>query len=126
MLNTILLIDDNEDDNFCHRIMLEDINLAKEIIEFQYARDALGFIKTSSKEIELILLDINMPKMNGFEFLDHYSNLDSTIKKGKNVFMLTTSLNPDDKNKVKFYPDVKGFLHKPLDIKKLKELLSKL
>ena len=71
---------------------------------------------------DLILLDINMPIMDGWEFLDEFSNL--TYSKDISVIILTSSINPEDREKAKKYKDVKGFMSKPITKDKLDQILE--
>jgi CheY-like chemotaxis protein len=68
------------------------------------------------------LLDINMPGMSGWEFLEAYSKLPEDKKKEINIVMLTSSLNPDDKIKSLRNPDVKEFINKPITVEKVQKL----
>ena len=72
----------------------------------------------------IIFLDINMPRMNGWEFLIEYKNLPSQQKSKIVIGMLTTSMNPDDEIRAKQFPEIKAFIHKPLTIEKIKELVD--
>ncbi|HKB44406.1 MAG TPA: hypothetical protein VKC90_08445, partial [Chitinophagaceae bacterium] len=73
----------------------------------------------------LIFLDINMPAMNGWEFLDKYNELDQQHKGKVITVMLTTSLNPDDKLKANDNPIISRFETKPLTSEKLHAILRK-
>jgi CheY-like chemotaxis protein len=70
----------------------------------------------------MILLDINMPLIDGFQFLDEFAELDIKIKTDIDVFMLTTSINPSDKERAEGNALITKFLIKPLTLDQLKEL----
>ncbi len=70
---------------------------------------------------DLILLDINMPIMNGWEFLDAFQKVEKSQQVP--VVMLTSSIDKEDINKSKQYPKVKGYFSKPLDSSKIQEML---
>jgi len=74
---------------------------------------------------DLIFLDINMPAMDGWEFLERYRSLPSEQKADIVLIMLTTSLNPDDEMKTRTIPEVSGFENKPLSQQRLQALLEK-
>lgn len=115
LFKTILLIDDNQTDNIIHRRVLTKANVAEKIIDFLYAEDALNYLRTpEGSDAELIFLDINMPQMNGFEFLDEFIKLKDNPDDLPVVVMLST-LNPNWDNDVSLqYPLIKHFFTKPL------------
>lgn len=127
-LNCILLIDDNADDNFFHERIIKKADCTEKIISFLSAKEAIKFIieKRFNPELkaELIFLDINMPGMNGWDFLEEYNNLDDELKSKVVVVMLTTSTNPDDLNKAKEIPSLNNFCTKPLTLKLINELFE--
>jgi CheY-like chemotaxis protein len=130
-LNCILLIDDDEPTNFLNQMVLEELGITKHIKVAQNGEEALGYLKKTSTGDEnfplpdLIFLDINMPAMNGWEFLQHYSGLPQNQKANVVIVMLTTSLNPDDRAKAHQISEVTGFETKPLTADKLKALMEK-
>jgi len=132
-LNCILLIDDDEPTNFLSSIIIEEANCTEHIQIAQSGQAALDYLtKCVANENgcsypcpDLIFLDINMPAMNGWEFLEQYSKLENKHKGNVIMVMLTTSLNPDDKSKADEIPDVSGFENKPLTAEKLDAILKK-
>jgi CheY-like chemotaxis protein len=120
----IMLIDDDEADTYYHKIIIKETGLAKEVLIAENGVEALGMLKEESKRPDIIFVDINMPKMNGWEFLEAYNNLDIKGKKSIIVAMLTTSVNPSDRDKAtKTYPNlVCGLYVKPLTPQILEEL----
>ena len=127
-LKRILLIDDDQPTNFFHEMVIRKANCVEEVVSVQTGHAALEFLQSSVNgehpQPELIFLDINMPAMNGWEFLDHYKKLPE-IQKGRIVVvMLTTSLNPDDADKAKDIPEINGFKSKPLTDAMLAEVLE--
>jgi CheY-like chemotaxis protein len=130
-LNCILLVDDDEPTNFLNQMVLEEMGITHHIRIAQNGEEALTYLRKTGIGNEtcplpdLILLDINMPAMNGWEFLQHYAALPSHQKANVVIVMLTTSLNPDDRAKAQQISEVTGFETKPLTIDKLQGLLEK-
>ena len=130
-LNCVLLVDDDEQTNFFNRMVLEDIDCVKTIRTADSGQNALDYLEhagnsnSDHSSPDLIFLDINMPAMNGWEFLERYSNLDKQHKANVVIVMLTTSLNPDDCAKANTIPDVSGFETKPLTPEKLQSIIKK-
>ena len=129
-LNCILLVDDDEPTNFLNQMVLEELNITKHIKIAQNGKEALSYLeKTDSGDEnfplpELILLDINMPAMNGWEFLQQYAQLPPRQKANVVIVMLTTSLNPDDRAKAEEISEVTGFETKPLTADAIQLLLK--
>ena len=124
-LNCVLLIDDNDDDNFYHELVLRETDITKQIHVSETALKALKFLETTSTVPELIFLDINMPRVNGWEFLDRYRELDTEKKAAVVIIMLTTSINPVDKKRADAIPEVNGFESKPLTHEMVTNIIKK-
>lgn len=125
-LNGILLVDDDKTTNFLNRLLLEDLAVANEVLVAENGREALRLVEQQDKAgacPTLILLDINMPVMSGFEFLETYMRTEVSCKQSIVIVMLTTSLNPRDVNRLDAMP-IQGLLSKPLTRQKVHDLLQ--
>jgi CheY-like chemotaxis protein len=124
-LNAILLVDDDKTTNFLNRLLLEDLAVANQVLVAENGREALQVVEQQDKAgacPTLILLDINMPVMSGFEFLEAYTRTDVSCKQSVVIIMLTTSLHPRDVNRLHEMP-IQGMLNKPLTRQKIQDLL---
>ena len=121
---TIVLIDDSSLDNKLHKRVIDRTGLARNVLCFPMAEDALDFFRQPGAiPADLILLDINMPRMSGFEMLDAALDEFGNSFDPSVVVMLTTSLNPDDKARAETYEVIKDYLQKPLTEEKFKSVL---
>jgi len=126
-IGTILLIDDNAiDQRLCQRL-IERSGLVGRFIGFLSAEEALtAFKENRLSDIDAILLDVNMPRMNGFDFLEAATrDLDASFARLV-VMMLTTSLDPADQARARQFPVVKDYCSKPLTIDYLQTLAQRL
>lgn len=127
-IKTVLLVDDDKATNFLHRMVIEDYGFTEKVDEVYDGLAAIEYLTTAVDgeypNPEIIFLDINMPRMDGWEFIEAYNELADECKAGIVIAMLTTSLNPDDREKAETFGNVKNFENKPLDKDKLTRLLQ--
>lgn len=122
-----LLIDDNEIDQRQYTRIIKRSGLVEELMTFTYADEALQFLESNPQlEVDLILLDVLMPRMNGFEFLEAASAALGREFAKIVVVMLTTSLDPSDKERASRYEMVDNFINKPLSAQHIEEAASRL
>jgi CheY-like chemotaxis protein len=127
-VNCIMLIDDNKIDNFFHERVIKRNHAAKTIIVKESGQEALEYLMAGDDEVQpdVIFLDINMPGMNGWEFLEHYKELGKHLQTAMVVVMLSTSENPDDKARAKTQGLLSDYKSKPLTREMLEEVLNNL
>lgn len=121
----IILVDDNEIDLFLHEKLIRLSGISDNIDRFTTAREALDFINKKGPLPDVILLDIQMPELDGFDFLNEYDRIAHIDRENTTVFMVSSSLDFGDISKAKANPLVKSFIKKPLNVKELKEELAK-
>lgn len=122
-LKQVLVIDDSDPDLLYAEVILDKAGIATKVTTFGTALEALEFLQGSEgREAEVILLDINMPEMNGFEFLDAYQDLLAEGQTRAVVVLLTSSPDPSDQARAMSYACVKGYIVKPLDVPRAKGL----
>ncbi len=123
-----ILIDDNPLDLKINERLLLYGDLASQVKTFLNARNALDYIRTekSPPTISVVLLDIQMPEMDGFAFLKAFNKLPELIRRHYFIFMLSSTLDDSDLQKVWMNPDALALLPKPLDFQILKSQLGKL
>lgn len=116
-INVAMIIDDNEIDQVLYKRIIKRSNRIDNVICYSDAGEALEFLKRSdSEKIDVIFLDINMPRMNGFEFLATATAELGCAFAGAVVVMLTTSLAKEDQEHASQFNIVKAYLNKPLRI----------
>ncbi|MCM4156452.1 response regulator [Gramella sp. AN32] len=122
----VLLIDDNEIDSYIAKHIITKSKMAQKINVQNSAIDALEFLGTLKNNPEEfpdnIFLDIQMPEMNGFGFLEEFKKFSESIQNQCRVIMLTSSNDPKDIDRSFQYPFVKKFLTKPLVLRMLEDL----
>jgi CheY-like chemotaxis protein len=126
-LETILLIEDDDTINFYNEFVIKEMGVSNDVqiaINGRMALDYLDQRVSAGQPLpELIFLDINMPVMNGFEFIEEYER--RGWKEATLIVMLTTSLHPNDVARAKQYESIAEYLHKPLMEDSLKGIVGR-
>lgn len=124
IIPNVLLIDDDTSTNFIHQIIIEDARCIENVTVFNSAKEALSYLENPSVVPNVIFLDINMPGMDGWEFLEQYSLLDKHIN-NIILFVLSTSMNPSDEKRANENKFVTAFLNKILTEEIIFEIADK-
>ncbi len=127
-VNCVLLIDDDKATNFFNERVVtkhEHFHKVNTVQSGLAALEYLGAVKNNQAiKPDLIFLDINMPAMNGWEFLIEFSKLDQELTNGIKVILLSTSSNPDDVRESAKNHAVDDFINKPLSLNLLDSILN--
>lgn len=124
----VLLIDDNRADNLYHSLVFEGAVPSAEVVSVSGGQRALGYLADGGDhqppQPDLILLDLNMPAMTGWDFIDRYTSATSTGEDDAVLIVLSTTDNPEEIQRAESHPAVDGFISKPLNEARLAELLT--
>ena len=129
-LKTLTIVDDDDIFVFLTTKIIEQTNLVDLIKVFGNGLDAINFLKENKNNVDalpdIILLDLNMPIMNGWQFLEKYNKLNPTIGKKITIYICSSSISPDDITRAKTISEVSDYIIKPITKDKLIDLIKKL
>lgn len=120
------LIDDDEIYLFSVRKVIELNQLSEKVMEFRNGQEALDFFLQSNEHVaelpDVILLDINMPVMNGWEFIEEFRKVSASFPKEILLYVVSSSVNKSDVDKARSFPSVNDYLVKPITASQLKTI----
>ena len=129
-LKTLTIVDDDDIFVFQTTKIIEQTNLVDLIKVFGNGLDAINFLKENKNNVDalpdIILLDLSMPIMNGWQFLEEYNKLNPTIGKKITIYICSSSISPDDITRAKTISEVSDYIIKPITKDKLIDLIKKL
>ena len=129
-IKNLLLIDDDEIFTFMTKKIIERTNLAEQIKIFVNGKEAIDFLQSIAhkKDLlpEIIFLDISMPVMDGWAFLDEYIALKPKFGKKVTLYIISSSVSPRDHERAKNYTDVSDFIVKPISKDKFIDIVKNL
>jgi CheY-like chemotaxis protein len=123
----LLFIDDDVATNFYHKIIVNSSGVCEKHVFFEKAKDALDYfnsVENNNQIPDIIFLDINMPRIDGWTFLNLFSDI--PLERHPRIIMLTTSLSTIERERANNHPQVYKLLHKSLTEEHLHELRSAL
>lgn len=127
-LSTVLLVDDDSTTNFLNKLLLNTMGVVRQVLVAENGEEGLRTLLQTCADPTacpvLVLLDMNMPVMNGLAFLEAYAQMPAAQQQTTIVVMLTTSLHERDRARVEALP-IAGFLNKPLTREKVTDLLAR-
>lgn len=128
-LKTLTIVDDDDIFVFLTTKIIEQTNLVDLIKGFGNGLDAINFLKENKNNVDalpdIILLDLSMPIMNGWQFLEEYNKLNPTIGKKITIYICSSSISPDDITRAKTISEVSDYIIKPITKDKLIDLIKK-
>ena len=129
LVDKTVLIDDSDIDLFIQRRFLEVYNFSDKLIQYKSAEDALGWLRELNGDAapDVIFLDLNMPEIDGFSFLESFKLLPDKVKRNCKIVVLTSSNSAKDRDQAFSFANVIQFITKPLkqkDIEDLRNLLD--
>ncbi|MBX2962691.1 MAG: response regulator [Cyclobacteriaceae bacterium] len=130
IVDRTVLIDDSEIDLFIQRRFLEVYSFTNDLIAFKSAQEAIDALSANANDSapDIIFLDLNMPNIDGFGFLESFERMSETIKEKSRIVVLTSSNNKHDKDQAFLHKNVIQYITKPIkqsDIDQLKKILGK-
>ncbi len=132
MLETILCVDDDPITLMLCKMVITKALFSKEIVTAKNGEEALNYFDTLKKsnsnnsKPQLIFLDLNMPVMGGWEFLDSFNTTEYSDYHNTKIIILSSTIDPEDLEKSKKYPMVIDFLSKPISKEMLEYLKDKI
>ncbi|MGC4041612.1 MAG: response regulator [Flavobacterium sp.] len=129
-VKNLLLIDDDEIFTFMTKRIIEKTHLAEQIKIFENGKEAIDFLKNVASKPELlpevIFLDLSMPILDGWGFLEEYINLKPKFGKKITLYIISSSVSPRDHERAKTYSDVSDFIIKPMTKEKFIDIIKNL
>lgn len=125
----VALVDDDKIFRLTASKTIATTSLTEKILQFENGEEALNFLKQHAANIselpDYIFLDINMPYVDGWMFLEDFAKIKATIQKHIIIYVISSSIDPRDVNRAKGHQDVSGYIIKPVSKEKFIELLKR-
>lgn len=124
VVDHILVVDDEDDCNFVTKLVLKKAGYTGRVTCFTEAEEALTFMRTKEDLPHLMFVDINMPRVNGFEFLETCEEEDLLPNGLTSVVMFSSSNRPADLERALSFRSVKSYIEKALSIDSFTQVLN--
>lgn len=129
MLEILCVVDDDKIFTYLLKRIIEKAKIAREIIFFENGRDAMDYLTRHKEDAlklpQLILLDINMPILDGWQFLSEYGKLKPDVRQPISICMMSSSSEVEDYDRAMDSEHVMDYLQKPVQIRSLKEVTNR-
>lgn len=128
-VNAVCIIDDDKIYRFTTEKYIEMLQLASKVITYSDGEEAIDFIKSNLADVDnlpdIIFLDVNMPIMDGWDFIEEYDKLLPNIPKKIIVYMVSSSIDERDRKRALQFSEITDFIIKPITEEQLVSLISK-
>ncbi len=126
----ICIVDDDHIYRYMSSIMLQQCNFPQKLLFFTNGEEAINFlidnVANATELPDVIFLDLNMPRMNGWEFLENYARLKPRLEKSITIYVVSSSISESDRRRAIEISDVSDYLIKPIDTAAFQRALEEL
>lgn len=120
------MVDDDEVFVYAMKKLVQLKELSESFVTFNRVQEAINYLTSQASQADalpdVILLDVNMPELDGWDFLNEYQKLRSNLSKTPKIYMLSSSVSPDDHQRAEKNPDIEAFLIKPISKENLEKI----
>lgn len=127
-IDTICIIDDDEIYQLFTKKAIQKLDISKRTLSFYNGEEAIGhlrdLIQKGENIPEIILLDINMPFMDGWQFMDEFLKIKHSLKQKTTIYIVSSSIAPGDKSRAIGYEEIAGYISKPVEAETLLKIVQ--
>ncbi|MEM6963108.1 MAG: response regulator [Myxococcota bacterium] len=112
-MSDVLVIDDEHIERILLTRLVSKIDSSIEVVVFDYAEEAMSYLRSPERKVpRLIFVDINMPRVDGFQFAEDFAELYPELRGDSQVWMMSNSIDPRDRERAEKSPSVQGYIEK--------------